>query len=61
MRALLLTVLLVAACGGSKKPATTPPPPPPSPTESEMKDERTPDDADDAGDEMRADPCDGGE
>ena len=64
MRTILLSILLAsAACGGAKKSPAAPPQPGETKAtdDSDMKDEARPDDADDAGDPMRADPCDGGE
>lgn len=71
IRTALLSVLVastIAACGAKKAPTTPPPtnaateaaPGGGSASESDVKDEAKPDDADDA-QKMGADPCDGGE
>lgn len=63
MRTLLALALFTAACGGSKKSAQAPAAPATDvkETESDLRDENRPDDADDQPKKSADDPCDGGE
>lgn len=63
MRILLALALFAAACGGSKKSVQAPATPPTEDkaSESDLRDQNTPDDADDESKRTADDPCDGGE
>jgi hypothetical protein len=60
MRIFLTIALLAAACG-SKKPPQAPAAPVEQKSESDLRDENKPDDADDETPKSADDPCDGGE